>query len=274
MKGLYFYSPNKEYAYVYINTEKNIKPLPIHLGKDAYYDIAISYSSEDRDLIIIPLYEKLTDMGVKVYFLDVAEDPEDPVWSIRFREHIYFSYFFIPVLSKHYLARHGTLVELFDIAKITVKHRSHEFFYPLIPLLKNKKDLKDLVLSNNRVSALDYDKDSFEWVKTHIYSVEIEKGISWLAIFFKSLSLNAKNILDIGYLECLSSEISYVEFHSLESESFVRFFIKNPFSNYHCFSVGKNGIAKYWGMGTIGKNSKRVDTSNIGYDISTFLKLI
>lgn len=247
MKGLFAYDVESERAFVYIASDQGFDPLRKYDGTICY-DIALSYASEERPDLVLPLKAELEKLGVSVYLLDVDHAPGEPLWKIRFREGLFYSRFFVPILTEDYLARGGTAVELFDIARATVEHRKDEMFYPMIPLVRDSSELQERVFSHRGASARQFDAQSFEWVRTHIFSVSLAKGIPWLARFFSSLALTARGQFDSGFLDCLAPSIDWIELFKLKEGPAAKILIRNPTLTYHHF-VLFNGVIKYYGMG-------------------------
>jgi len=248
MKGLYGYCIESKEAFVYFTSNQEFAPLRKY-SEEICFDIALSYASEAREGVVLPLQAELEASGVSVYLLDVALAPNEPLWGIRFREGLFHSQFFVPILTEHYLARGGSAVELFDIARATVEHRGDEFFYPMIPVVRDASELPHQVFSARGAEAGRFDPQSFEWVRTHVFSVELSQGIPWLARFFTSLSLNAKGIRDSGFLECLKTHIDWIELCGGPNQRYAKFLIRNPALTYHHFLMYGNGGVKYYGMG-------------------------
>ncbi|HEX7184069.1 MAG TPA: toll/interleukin-1 receptor domain-containing protein [Thermoanaerobaculia bacterium] len=247
MKGLYVYSAGSREAFVYIASDRDFAPLRRY-SDEICFDLALSYASEERSLVLL-LKAELESHGVSVYLVDVEEAPDEPLWSIRFREGLFYSRFFVPFLTEHYLARGGTAVELFDIARATVAHRAEEFFYPLIALVRDASEIPHLVFSQRGSEAQRFDTHAFEWVRTHAFSVQLSQGIPWLARFFASLARNARGVRDSDFLDCLGSLIDWVEFGESPSLRYAKLLIRNPALTYHHFVMFSNGGVKYYGMG-------------------------
>ncbi|MEA2563051.1 MAG: hypothetical protein QOH06_4555 [Acidobacteriota bacterium] len=248
MKGLFAYDVESKRAFAYIASDRGFDPLRKYDGTICY-DIALSYASEERDKLALPLKAELEKLGVSVYLLDVAHHPNEPLWSIRFREGLFYSRFFVPILTEDYLARSGTAVELFDIARATVEHRKDEMFYPMIPLVRDSSELRERVFSHRGASAGQFDAESFEWVRTHIFTVSLAKGIPWLARFFSSLAHTARGQFDSGFLDCLAPSIDWIELFKLKEGAAAKILIRNPILTHHHFVLFSNGVIKYYGMG-------------------------
>lgn len=251
MKGLYVYSAEDRRAFVYIAyiaSDQELEPLRRYEDRICH-DVALSYASEERDVLVLPLKKELEELGVSVYLLDVLRAPGEPLWGIRFREGLFYSRFFVPVLTEDYLARSGTAVELFDIARATVERRKDEMFYPMIPLVRDLSELRDRVFSRRGAVAQQFDEQSFEWVRTHIFTVPRAKGIPWLARFFSSLARTARGDFDRGFLDCLAPSIDWIELFKLKEGPAAKILIRNPVLTYHHFVLFSNGVVKYYGMG-------------------------
>jgi hypothetical protein len=273
MKGYYLYSMDAEEAYVCVVTDRTIRPLREY-DEQMCFDVAISYAYEDRKTLAMPLRDELAARGVSAYLLDVDTDPAEPLWGIRFREAAYHSYYFLPILTESYLARQGTAVELFDFARATVEHRGTEFFYPLIPVVRDLRDLGSNVFAKRGKIAADYDEQLFEWIRTHIFAVSSTEGIDWLARFFSSLASNSRNRFDPGFLHCLAPRIDFVELRTVRGRPMVQFLIKSPVLTYHHFWMYDTGIVKYIGMGEPQPvAAPRSDLGDVAGEILRWLKL-
>lgn len=248
MKGLYFYSVDAQEAWLCIATDYPLTELRQYENQMCF-DLALSYSSEDRENLALHLRDELTARGLSVFMLDVKVDPGDPLWGIRFREALFYSQFLVPILTENYLARHGTVIELFEMAREAVEHRSTEFFYPLIPIVPDPRDLVGRVFKHRGTMSTDFDGQEFEWLRTHIFSVSLSQGLIWLARFFSSLSRNSHNEIDTEFLDCLAPQIEWIEFFHVNRRPVVQFLIKHPILTYHHFVMYDTGIVKYFGMG-------------------------
>ena len=248
MKGLYFYSVDAQEAWLCIATDRQFAELRSY-DDQMCFDIALSYSSEDRDTLALHLRYELTALGMSVFVLDVATAPDEPLWGIRFREALFHSCFFVPILTEHYLARKGTSIELFEIAREAVEHRNTEFFYPLIPVVRDPRDLAGRVFEHRGSLAKGFDEQEFEWLRTHIFSVNLLQGLDWLARFFSSLVRNYRNEIDTEFLDCLAPQIEWIELFRFTDGPAAQFLIKHPILTYHHFMMYDSGIVRYFGMG-------------------------
>ncbi|HXT20366.1 MAG TPA: toll/interleukin-1 receptor domain-containing protein [Thermoanaerobaculia bacterium] len=247
MKGLYAYSGESQEAFVYIATEAKPTPLREYSG-EICFDLALSYAREELELVR-SFGAELEALGVTVFFVDVDADPADPLWGIRFREGLFHSRYFVPFLTEHFLARGGTAVELFDIARATVEHRAEQFFYPLIALVRDRGEIPRLVFSRRGPEAHEFDAKAFEWVRTHVFAVELSQGTPWLVRFFASLAKNARGSRDSVFLDCLAPYVEWVEFRGATGQRYVKLLIRSPALTYHHFVMYSNGAVKYGGVG-------------------------
>lgn len=256
MRGFYLYCIESERAFRYIDDAQEARPLRTYT-RAMEFDLALSYASEDRSEVALPLAAALERAGVRCYVLDVAEDPEDPLWGVRFREAVFHSYFFSPVLTDNYLARAGSANELFDLARMAVEHRSEEFFYPLTPLVPSLSSLP-AVLSNLGELARSLDPKGFEWLRTHIMPFGLDRGVPWLAQFFKSLAKNARGSFDIGFLRCLEGDIEWVEWFTFSGDrKMARLLLRNPLLTYYILDVYESGVVRFTGLGEPQKDATR-----------------
>ena len=255
MRGFYVYSLDSERAFRYADPERQSRPLRRY-GQAMAFDLALSYSSEDRDAVALPLASRLEELGVTTYLLDVAEDPDDPLWGLRYREAVFHSRYFAPILGPGYLAREGTAAELFDLARMTVEHRKDEFFYPLIPLVPSVDDLSQRVFADRGALARELDPRGFEWLRTHVFFLSIERGVAELARFFGSLARNAGGQLDTTYLECLADQMEWLELYTFSgSRRMARMLFKNPILTYYIFDAHETGVTRYTGLGEPQENA-------------------
>jgi hypothetical protein len=249
MKGFYLYSLESERAYRYLGRARACPPLRKY-SAGIEFDLALSYASEDRDTIAVPLARRLEEAGVRTYLLDVADAPDDPLWGVRFREAAFHCHFFGPVLGRDYLAREGTAFELFDLARMAVEHRADEFFYPLVPLVRSEESLAEEVFGNRGSLASELDPRGFEWLRTHVLPVSLERGVPWIARFFESLAKNARHELDLEFLRCLEDDIEWLELFTFGGQRrMARMLIKNPLLSYYILDAKETGVVRFTGLG-------------------------
>ena len=276
MEGIYVSWPDESEAWLYVNSDTPIKPLKKYENK-MEYDLVLSYTFDQQDISTIEnLSNELNQQGLNVYIIKHGENPNDPVWNIRFREAVFHGFYFIPYLSQSYLKGTGTIKELFDIARITVHHRETEYFYPMLPLVNGLNALKFDSLKQRNKEAFEYDSQGFNWLKTHMFPLDLNWGAKKITRFLSSLVQNYKNKTDYRYIQEISHLLKYVEFIELTSNGKrkVRIFLKHPNNegSYYQFLLFNHGC-NFIGLFEVNKQAKRVNNSgNIASEIELFLK--
>lgn len=260
MQGGYAYSVATRRSFVAVPGPTDPRPLaafavPGHGAEatDLEFDVALSYSSEDRARVVVELCEALTARGVRVYVLDVATDPQDPIWKIRFREAMFHAHFVVPVLSAHYLARMGTQAELLEAQRLTQEHRSTEAFHPLIPLYDPVELTKATRLTKGDArsgTALD-----LLW---EVMGLPWDLGAERLARFFTSLAKNNRNERDFGFLQELGPRLREVSFGEHDGLPAVLLYFESPGSHRYLFAMGPGGRIRYIGAVLRPKEAERV----------------
>ena len=241
MTGAYAYSLVTKAAAVCVPGPRSPASLPVHEGM--VFDVAMSYSSEDRDDRVLPLLDALRERGVRVYVLDVAKDPEDPIWSIRFRHSMFRAHYLVPILSAHYFLRAGTARELREMARLTVEHRRSEFFYPLIALVDPAAP--GLLPPHVEREAGPIDA-SFAW--THIFGLPWDLDADELARFFRSLGQNAEGTWDPDFLRILAPQLTAVRWGEIEAGPVSEVYFAHPTLTHYAFLVGPDGTTRFMGV--------------------------
>jgi hypothetical protein len=252
-RGVFRYSVEPNRAWHWRPDDEHAEPLRVW-GLNEMVDVAVSYSSEDRGSYALPLVETVRASGIAVYAIDVAENPSDPLWRIRFREGLMHARFFVPVLTPHYLAREGTQVELADIERMTTRHRSTEHFYPLLPWRPRTERPEDI-----RDAWLARDKEAANWLLGHIFPLPSEWDYATVARFIRSLSTAARSIergeptREVEYLALLAPWISSAEPPDIGPEWTKKFTVRHPWweGRHYEFLVRHDGRIRWVGLGEI-----------------------
>ncbi len=162
---------------------------PLHrYSRGEMFDVAISYASEDRERFALPLARALEGGGLRPYLIDVAEDPDDALWRLRFREGAFRSRILVPVISPSYLLRSGTIDEMFELAGLNRRHRSTELFSPFLPWYTPDIDAEALAArwAGHRASS-DGAAERFDWVLKHAFAFGARAPLGELIRFLASL---------------------------------------------------------------------------------------
>jgi hypothetical protein len=122
-----------------IDTEKHIgqpeefvdAPLPreVERSKDKKYDIFISFASEERELIVLPLVSALRDSGISVWYDEDNIETADALID-KIRNGIDRSQCVLAVISPDYIKKKWTLREFREI--IAIWRTCNILFIPLI----------------------------------------------------------------------------------------------------------------------------------------------
>ncbi|MGP8328750.1 MAG: TIR domain-containing protein [Methanosarcinaceae archaeon] len=231
MKGLYVYFLQEKTAFKYVNTNSPINPLP-NWKKGTYaYDVLLSYSRNDL-LKARKIDEELCNRGLRSQMIDVEHDPSDPIWSVRYRELMFYSHYMIPFFTKNYLGSHGTAVEMFAMVQMRIEEWRSVFFSFIIPIIEKSEQLISDVFSTAKMIDLQkYDKHSFSWLKNNIFVISLEKGIVWVADLLESLTKNSNKEYNLEFLWLLKEEVKYIAFSSTNDLRIVKIFLKSPHRN-------------------------------------------
>lgn len=137
--GVYLLPVEGEAGYFIHSCDKPIRPI-VEIEK---IEFCLSYSSEER-ILVLDIKKDLEEKGISCFLIDVAEDPDDAIWFLRFKTAMAFSTYFIPILSKYYLSRSGSTLEFEEAWASVETQESFTNWYPIIPLLTNSfTKLKD-----------------------------------------------------------------------------------------------------------------------------------
>lgn len=252
MRGLYLSWPDKRRACLYVNAPRDFRPLQPYSDEMAW-DVALSYtfprgeSADPPAVNIEAVVSALRDGGLRVFLIQAEDDPADPLWRIRYREALFHSYFMVPVINEEYLAGPGSNEEMFELAGIARRHRSTEFFYPLIPLAESPEALVPRALTaRDEALASVYDPNSFDWVRTHLFPVPCSWGTEKIASFFDVLAKGAKGQFDFKLLEFLRDSLVYLELIQVEPRRAV-LWLENPTLTYYQFSVSSQ-VCRWMGV--------------------------
>lgn len=240
MAGAYAYSLVDRRASVWVESDREPAPLPVLDG--VAWDVALSYSSEDRSGHALRLRDALQARGVRTYLLDVAEDPQDSIWSIRFRQALFRSNYAVPILGEHYMKRDGTTEELRDMARLMRRFRRDTYFYPLIGLHDPKRPG---VLPPHVTPGSGLDDLSFAW--THVPGLPMDVAPDVLARFFRSLARNAAGEHDLEWVGAIGPQIDAIRAADLGDGWGVELSIKHPTLTYYTIML-RPGLARFMGV--------------------------
>lgn len=190
--GVYF-MPNKgDFGYFAYLQARVVRPII----KSKKNEFCISYSSEDRNHVL-RLKKDLAEKDITCFLIDVAEDPEDAIWFLRFKTAMASSTYFIPVLSKYYLSRQGSTQEFEEAWALVETQESCTNWYPIVPLLTDTYTKLSDPNANKIVSRLpgfkidndnnynkalkfleglyEYNRGEFEGIELYLSQVAIKK---------------------------------------------------------------------------------------------------
>ncbi|GAB6042328.1 hypothetical protein JCM17961_30040 [Endothiovibrio diazotrophicus] len=273
MEGIYVSWPDREKALLYVGSDAPIEPLEEYAG-GAKYDLVISYTFDDRDKAVVErLVKELGEAGVRVYLIVDGDRPNDPIWSVRFREALFHSHYFSPYLSSSYLRGAGTIREMFDIAREAVHHRSTEYFYPILPLVDDPAALMESTFRSRSAVSSQYDDHEFDWLRTHVFPVDLGWGAERISRFISSLSRNYRGFVNYGYLRELRESFKFVEFIELFTKRVVRIHLGYPSNaRYYLFSLFSRGCL-FEGSFEPGEKAIEVDdVDRVVDEIETFFR--
>jgi hypothetical protein len=245
-RGIFRYDLGSERAWKWHPRPLHGPPLRRFAGLEML-DVAVSYSSEDRDLAL-GLVDALRRQGLDVYAIDVAVSPDDTLWRVRYREGLYRSRYFIPVLTRSYLARSGSRLEAREIAQLTVAHRSSEHYYPLLPWVVGDPGDLEAVWARREPD----DGDGFGWLLRHIPPLAERWSPSDLAAFVGSLVAGSRDleqdrpVSDRRFLDYLRPDLSGV----VRSDGVLRLSLRHPFwaDRHFAFLLSPAGRLRYLGV--------------------------
>lgn len=245
LRGTYLRRAGRE---AYVHLEDELPPRPLDRHPDGLcFDVALSYSTNDSDKDFpLKLAGELEARGLRVFLIDVYRNENDPLWPIRYREGMFHSRFFVPVLSEKYLAGAGATAEMHEGAGIMLKYRRSEIFYPLIPLARSLEALRAEVFLDVGPDAKELDQEAFEWVRNHVFPLSYSDGIENVAQFFVSLRDNAEGRYNLDYLRCLEGRIRWISLSRTKNRRFATVFFDHPWLTCYAFSV-EEGRARYLG---------------------------
>lgn len=273
MEGIYVSWPDSRESWLYVDVETDIEPLRIYEEDEMEFDLVVSYAFDDYEKSIVQsLSKELGRFGLRVFLIGDRAKPDDPIWKIRFREAVFHSYYFVPFLSRNYLKGQGSIVELFDVARETVHHRATEFFYPLLPLVEDWESLRTDSLSQRSKTAYEFDKDGFEWVRSHIFPLNLKWGIPKIARFLNSLVNNYRGARDYDFLREVSDLLEFVELMEIGGTRKARVYLRRPHAgSFHQFLLSDRSC-QFVGFFETGERARQTDgTPRTVDEIEAFL---
>lgn len=276
MAGIYFFSKTIRIALFYFKNPKTLKLKPLKryslTSSLPVFDFVISYSNKDlgftRDMF------KVLNSHFKVYFLDVEEEEEDPLWQIRFREAMYHCHYFLPIFSDNYLTTQGALSEFFEGVYLNSEFGKYTFYNFFIPIVLNDLSLKKIRLhieNNKRDYSQNFNYDTklfYEILNGIDYGIKTDNhSFKEIVIFLRSLLTNEKSNLafltknkyeyegntlkDVSFLKLLLKQTEYVIYSNLSEDEFngkkmyalkiVTLFIKKSNKKWNILDVLSDG---------------------------------
>lgn len=245
LRGTYTWRAGRE-ALVHLEGKLPQRPLVRH-PDGLCFDVAISYSTNDSDKDFpLTLASEFRARGLRVFIIAVDRSEEDPLWRIRYREGMFHSRFFVPLLSEKYLAGEGAPAEIHEGAGIMRKYRRGEIFYPMIPVARSLESLRAEVFLEVGPDAKELDEGAFEWVRNHVFPLSYSDGIENMSQFFVSLRDNAAGRTNLDYLRCLERRIRWISLSTIKGKRFATVFFDHPWLTCYAFCV-EDGRARYLG---------------------------
>ena len=212
MKGIYLFDYGRDLAYRWVNAP-NVTPIGVHRHMDN--DVAISYSKDDLD-DVKQMKDTFERQGLKVFWIDVESDPNDPIWELRFMDGVMTAYYFVPLISENYFKRYGSVAEYIECSKMVMTYWDSTFLNPMIAVHLGGKATLDHVFENADVADIQIgdenaDKISIAQQLPDIFGFSGDTDLERCAKFLKSCVANsrAKSIVDLGFLDCMPGPIEW-----------------------------------------------------------------
>lgn len=210
-------------------------------------DVAVSYSSEDRD-VALGLVDALGRCGLEAHAIDVAADPDDDLWRLRYLEGLFRSRHFIPVLTASYLAREGSRVEAQEISSLTAAHRATEHYYPLLPWVIDDPHQVERTWTRLEIK----EEGGFGWLLRHVPPIPDRWSPTDLATFVSSLVAAAHDleadrpVADRRFLDLLRDDVSGVQQYG----DVTRLSFRHPWweDRHYTFGLTRDGRMRYLGV--------------------------
>ncbi len=204
-RGLYLYSLGEKRAYIFVPDLGDWPPLQLlDAAKGDYFDCTISYGMGDTAMAI-RLQTHLENLGLRVFLINVKDNQGDPLWGLRFKEALFYSNHFIPLLSKDYIQRPGSAMELYEALKIHLGHFDSDstFLHFILPVLLEKEVLQsiknatskwlrsEIPFSNEEKEGEErkhrFHRDAFNWALVPFFldfeSLGLSKGVEAIELF-------------------------------------------------------------------------------------------
>lgn len=283
MKGIYFLDRGcTQMSFLWVNEEAE----PIELLNDMSYDIAISYASEDLGLAQ-DLKATFEEKGLKVFWIDVSENPNDPLWQKRYMNGVFASYYFMPIVTENYFSRDGSITEFVECSDAVMRHWDSEFLMPMVCMQIGSENLiKDAISSREidhiRTAVKSIDLDSWADSLTGLFGFnpkgsEDSEEFERAANYFLSCVKNTKNkrLYDLGFISAFGDRpkfFSKTEFD--DGGRCISLYIQKDDRVYFRFLLSDKGTAKYLGCEPKPDDQRAFEwNSDSQNDISTFLQL-
>lgn len=254
-KGIYRYDLEQKISYKWVTgLDENDENL-IFQQYSGMFDVAISYSSEDFESYVSPIIKLLNEYGMKVYAIDVKANPENPhIWKMRFREGLFHSRYFVPIITPNYLDREGSQLECVDIIRIMAEHRSSEFFYPMLPWFPTEDPIEEI---EKKWGNTDLDEKEYSVIK-HSFPFPRTWSTEEISQFICSLVKSANQIEKYQYtnnsefLEKVLDQVTnavLIQDDSGDLNGAKISFKHSAWNNRQCaFYINTNGLIRFVGI--------------------------
>ncbi len=134
-RGVYRYDPRDRLAWRWYPGPREPEPLPSYRPGETL-DLAIPFASGSRPSVAHSLMEAFRPHGFGLYALDQAHLDHDRCWSLRLREALARSRYYVPVLSPAWLARPEGPAELLELARMALYLRRTQHFHAFLPIVE------------------------------------------------------------------------------------------------------------------------------------------
>lgn len=219
MKGIYLYDYGKDACFRWV-PDSGAAPLDVYT--EMTFDAAVSYSSEDL-VDVEKIKSRLEAYGLNIFWIDVRSDPKDSLWQTRYMSGVFYSYYFIPIITADYFKRFGSAVEYVECTEMLSHHWDISFLNPMISLQMAETDILEKAFADAKIVDIKLDDENKDLNAIarqlpQLFGFSGLNDIDRLGRVLRSCAANsrAKTIVDWEFLHVLAEKIEWYHLHETE----------------------------------------------------------
>ena len=268
MRGVYTTSPHGD-TKLHVSHDGRIEPLR-NFGGGREFDIALCHAftraGETPLVSIEQLASELEAANLSVFRISPAALPNDPVWGVRYREAVYHSEYFVPVMEESFLEHDGAVAELVELCVLDEQLGSNTFLHPIVPLLAGvpavevqSAPVPELFVQRRTRSPLHGLRERTLWLAA-------DDGLETVTEFLSSLVKNARGLRDLGFLTALGQRFEGFERTRLDGSPAVRAYVRDAGAESVADLIVSGSVCRVAGRGVPSNDARRESPSVAAVD--------